>query len=72
MNMVWMLLPFDNGELIWPNAGKGLRNTISLASSYSGVMNDTLAFFHWRLFCSYRTSSVFLPHVLSGVALYAF
>ena len=45
MNMVWMLLPFDNGELIWPNAGKGLRNTISLASSYSGVMNDTLAFF---------------------------
>ncbi len=44
MNMVWMLLPFDNGELIWPNAGKGLRNTISLASSYSGVMNDTLAF----------------------------
>ena len=44
MNMLWMLLPFDNGELIWPNAGKGLRNTISLASSFSGVMNDTLAF----------------------------
>ena len=44
MNMVWMLLPFDNGELIWPNAGKGLRNTISLESSFSGVMNDTLAF----------------------------
>ena len=34
MNMVWMLLPFDNGELIWPNAGKGMRNTISLASSF--------------------------------------
>ena len=44
MNMLWMLLPFDNGELIWPNAGQGLRNTISLASSFSGVMNDTLAF----------------------------
>ena len=43
MNMVWMLLPFDNGELIWPNAGKGMRNTISLASSYSEVMNNTLA-----------------------------
>lgn len=25
MNMVWMLLPFDNGELICPNAGKGLK-----------------------------------------------
>lgn len=44
MNMMWMLLPFDNGELIWPNAGKGLRNTISLAASFSGVMNKTLAF----------------------------
>ena len=44
MNMVWMLLPFNNGELIWPNAGKGLRNTISLASSYSGVMNNTFSF----------------------------
>lgn len=44
MNMMWMLLPFSNGELIWPNAGKGLRNTISLQSSFSGVMNDTLAF----------------------------
>lgn len=44
MNMVWMLLPFDNGELIWPNAGKGMRNTISLASSFSGVMNKTLEF----------------------------
>ncbi len=43
MNMMWMLLPFSNGELIWPNAGKGLRNTISLASSFSGVMNDTFA-----------------------------
>lgn len=44
MNMMWMLLPFSNGELIWPNAGKGLRNTISLATSFSGVMNKTLSF----------------------------
>lgn len=44
MNMMWMLLPFTDGELIWPNAGKGLRNTISLAASFSGVMNDTFAF----------------------------
>lgn len=44
MNMMWMLLPFKNGELIWPNAGKGLRNTISLESSFSAVMNNTLDF----------------------------
>lgn len=44
MNMVWMLLPFDDGELIWPNAGKGMRNTISLAASFSEVMNKTFAF----------------------------
>ena len=44
MNMGWMLLPFQNGELKWPNAGKGLRNTISLATSFSNVMNDTLSF----------------------------
>ena len=42
--MFWMLLPFQNGELKWPNAGKGLRNTISLSTSFSGVMNDTLSF----------------------------
>jgi len=44
MNMMWMMLPFESGELIWPNAGKGLRNTISLASSFSEVMNNTLSF----------------------------
>lgn len=44
MNMLWMLLPFQNGELKWPNAGKGLRNTISLSTSFSAVMNDTLSF----------------------------
>lgn len=44
MNICWMLLPFTDGELIFPNAGKGLRNTISLAASYSNVMNKTLAF----------------------------
>lgn len=44
MNMLWMLLPFQNGELKWPNAGKGLRNTISLSTSFSEVMNNTWAF----------------------------
>lgn len=44
MNILWTILPFRSGELIYPNAGEGLRNTISLADSYSEVMNDTLAF----------------------------
>ena len=44
MNIVWTVLPFRSGELIFPNAGQGMRNTISLASSFSQVMNRTLAF----------------------------
>ena len=60
MNMMWMLLPFKNGELTWPNHGTGLRNTISLASSFSGVMNDTLAI---------RIGSLEIP---TGVLLFLF
>lgn len=44
MNILWTILPFKSGELIFPNAGQGLRNTISLDSSYSGVMNNTWRF----------------------------
>ncbi len=44
MNIIWVILPFRSGELIFPNAGQGMRNTISLASSFSEVMNKTLAF----------------------------
>ena len=44
MNMVWIMLPVKNGELMWPNAGQGVRNTISLASSFTEVMNKTLQF----------------------------
>ncbi len=49
MNMMWTVLPFKRGELIQPNAGAGLRPTISLESTYSGVMNKTLAFSIGRL-----------------------
>ena len=44
MNMVWIMLPVKNGDLKWPNAGRGVRNTISLASSFQEVMNNTLSF----------------------------
>lgn len=44
MNIVWLSLPFTSGELIWPLGGKGMRNTISLQSSYGEVLNNWLAF----------------------------
>ena len=43
MNIMWTVLPFQNGELIYPTAGQGLRGTISLTTSYAGIMNNTLA-----------------------------
>ena len=44
MNMIWISLPVKNGDLMWPNAGQGVRNTISLAASFSETMNKTLSF----------------------------
>ena len=44
MNMIWIALPVKNGDLMWPNAGQGVRNTISLEASFSETMNKTLAF----------------------------
>ena len=40
MNIVWLSFAFQNGELIWPMQGRGLRNQISLAGSFSGILND--------------------------------
>lgn len=44
MNMIWLSLPFKSGELIWPLGGQGMRNTISLDSSFGHVFNKTLDF----------------------------
>lgn len=44
MNIVWLSVPFRNGELIWPIGGQGMRNTINLASSFGSVLNDFLSF----------------------------
>ena len=64
MNMMWMLLPFDNGELIWPNAGKGLRNTISLENSFSGILNNTLALDVGKIAANLRLKYNFVPDKL--------
>lgn len=44
MNMVWLSLPFESGTLIWPIGRQGMRNTISLDSSFGEVFNKFLGF----------------------------
>ncbi|ABX42421.1 ABC transporter permease subunit [Lachnoclostridium phytofermentans] len=39
MNILWVTLPFKNGDIKWPIGGEGARNTISLESSFSEIMN---------------------------------
>jgi simple sugar transport system permease protein len=43
-NILWLILPFRSGTSIWPLAGEGLRNTISLADDFSNVFNRFLGF----------------------------
>ncbi len=44
MNMIWLALPFKSGELIWPIGQQGMRNTISLESSFGEVLNNFMDF----------------------------
>ena len=39
-NIVWLSLPYKSGTLIWPIAGEGMRNTISLEESFGGLMSN--------------------------------
>jgi simple sugar transport system permease protein len=41
MNILWVTLPFSNGDIKWPIGGEGARNTISLSNSFSEIMNNT-------------------------------
>lgn len=45
MNIMWLILPFKNGEIIWPVGGEGIRNTISLHTSFGEVLNNFLGFY---------------------------
>ncbi len=40
MNIVWLMLYFSNGDLIWPLQGRGMRSTVSLAGSFGGILSD--------------------------------
>jgi len=44
MNIMWTVLPFKSGTLIYPNAGRGIRNQVSLDSSYKGAISNILKF----------------------------
>lgn len=44
MNILWLTLPFKSPTSIWPLAGDGLRNTISLDGNFSNVFNKLLGF----------------------------
>lgn len=41
MNILWVTIPFRNGDIKWPIGGEGARNTISLSKSFSEIMNNT-------------------------------
>lgn len=45
MNMLWLSLPFKNGDLIWPLGGQGMRNTIGLEKSFGMVLNRIMGFY---------------------------
>lgn len=44
MNIMWTVLPFKSGTLIYPNAGRGVRYQVSLDSSFKGVISNILEF----------------------------
>lgn len=45
MNIWWVTLPFHSGEINWPIAGEGARNTINLASSFGEILNKAGGFY---------------------------
>ena len=44
MCIVWFRAPFSSGEIIWPLGGAGVRNPVSLESSFAYLLNDFLGF----------------------------
>lgn len=65
MNIVWLSFAFQNGELIWPMQGRGLRNQISLAGSFSGILSDpdivAATQPQWLQWLAFRVGPVSIP-----------
>jgi len=44
MCIVWFRAPFSSGEIIWNLGGKGVRNSVSMESSFGYLLNDAWSF----------------------------
>ena len=44
MCIVWFRAPFQNGEIKWPVAANGVRNSVAMETSFGYLLNDTFAF----------------------------
>ncbi|HHU62585.1 MAG TPA: ABC transporter permease [Natronincola sp.] len=44
MCIFWLTAPFKNPAMIWAIGGEGLRTTLTLADSFTGVLNKALVF----------------------------
>lgn len=64
MNIMWLSLPFTNGDLIWPIGKVGMRNTISLANTFGGLLNNT-----WSFTIGQEGKGLFVP---TGLLLFFF
>lgn len=44
MCIMWLILPFNNPEMIWAIGGKGLRYTLTLENYFAQILNNFLRF----------------------------
>jgi simple sugar transport system permease protein len=44
MCILWFMAPFGSGEIMWPLGGKGVRNQVSMESSFGQLLNKAGAF----------------------------
>lgn len=56
MNMMWLALPFTDGNLIWPIGQQGMRNTISLDGSFGLILNKL-----WSFSIGDEVTGLFIP-----------
>lgn len=45
MCIVWFQAPFSNEKIIWNLGGKGVRNSVSMESSFGSLLNDLWGFY---------------------------
>ncbi|MDO4566012.1 MAG: ABC transporter permease [Oscillospiraceae bacterium] len=45
MCILWFRAPFSSGEIMWPLGGKGVRNQVSMESSFGQLLNNAGGFY---------------------------